>query len=775
MFRSIFFILSIFLCLPNAAFASKQTSSLSKTVSKSSTISTETTSSTTSPFKTAVSRTATNDLRSSSVAKSDLTSVAIDNIQIASPITNCQYTWKVWIRNNGSRTLSNLVVNAYVGTPWAGASGKPVPTLAPNQRVMLESKFTRNPGTSKLKIDVTKNNIKLVSKTKMMSKASLPRGEITKMSVQADKWTVTLNNKGKTSLCDTKIQCSKAKSSDSSPSYIGSGGAMVEGIGVGQVKHRSAGMNAASTFSQGFDMYKFQFIHVPTNKILDEKIKDLSMQAPAARKALQATAKGSNLLGTSQIIVSQDITRIKKAKNTTKVIPKTQNKQTDAQNPFKKTPIDKDQLNNALFVSKKYESVLNDNSIFIDERGYHQTTFDIIKKKNGDFALVYGASTENLDLYSKGILFTLSPNLNQKGSALIITKNDEELRDIRLSEFYDGNLSIAYTCNDNSCVKSNGQRNNKFSVLKYVNVRTNGQVKARNIDDTAGKIQIKGMFSSSLSSNITVAYNFNGMGKLGHANIEMGSFNMTCNLKKLPSIESTFDGASAPLRRLAIKSISLLNDSFLILHDKQLKTPVWQLKNEGLSSGIKNELTWPLLIVNSYEVTNGHGNSPCNCNNDPYTIYTDKALKLNNIINAIPLSDGSLGILEKVGTTTYLNVFNSELKRLYPHVELAKDIHQPSIQSLDLGNNKILFFYKTKFGTNKMQYRATIYDWKTNKTLLSGSNILWQNIENFDWDIIHKLVRVDDNRLVAVSFKEEDGFYKNTQTIEFRVLTLNLK
>ncbi len=294
MFRSIIFILCIFLCLPNIAFASKQKSSLSKTVSKSSTKSVGTISTTkTSPSKTTVSRTATKGLKSPSVAKSGLTSVVIENIQIAGPTTDCQYTWKVWIRNNGSSTLSNLVVNAYVGTPWAGASGKPVNTLAPNQRVMLESKFTRNPGTSKLKVDVTKNNIKLVSKTKMMYKAASPRGEITKMSVQANKWTVTLRNRGKNSLCDTKIQCSKAKSSDSSPSYIGSGGAMVEGIGVGQVKERSAGMNAASTFSQGFDIYKFQFIHVPTNKILDEKIKDLSLRATAASKALQATAIGT--------------------------------------------------------------------------------------------------------------------------------------------------------------------------------------------------------------------------------------------------------------------------------------------------------------------------------------------------------------------------------------------------------------------------------------------------------------------------------------------------
>ena len=141
----------------------------------------------------------------------------------------------------------------------------------------------------------------------------------------------------------------------------------------------------------------------------------------------------------------------------------------------------------------------------------------------------------------------------------------------------------------------------------------------------------------------------------------------------------------------------------------------------------------------------------------------------------IALSDGNLGLIENVNNFTYFNVFNSELNRLHPHVELAEDIYLPSLQSIDLGNEKILFFYKTKLGSNTMQYRVTIYNWITNKTLWSGSNILWENEEDFSWDQVHKLVRTDDMQLVVVSFKNEEGRYKYTQTIEYRVFTLNLK
>lgn len=233
-------------------------------------------------------------LKAGSITKSALVNVAIENIQIISPQTDCQYTWKVWIRNNGNSTLNNLLVNAYVGTPWAGGSGKPITSLGPNQRVMLESKFTRNPGASKLKINVNKNNIILATKTKeMMYKTTKPKGEITKMVVQADKWTLTLRNSGQNTLCDTKVQCLKAKYSDPAPNYIATSGAMIEGIGVGMTKNRTAGMNPASTFSQGFDLYKFIFTHVPTNKVLDEKIKDLTGSKPSRNNIKSSIKKVS--------------------------------------------------------------------------------------------------------------------------------------------------------------------------------------------------------------------------------------------------------------------------------------------------------------------------------------------------------------------------------------------------------------------------------------------------------------------------------------------------
>ena len=231
---------------------------------------------------------------SKATTKNVLINIAIENIQIISPQTDCQYTWKVWIRNNGNSTLNNLLVNAYVGTPWAGGSGKPINIIGPNQRVMLESKFTRNPGASKLKINVSKNNIKLATKTKeMMYKAAKPKGEITKMVVQADKWTLTFRNSGQNTLCDTKVQCLKAKSSDPAPNYIAANGAMIEGIGVGMTKNRSAAMNPASTFSQGFDLYKFIFTHVPTNKVLDEKIKDLTGSKPSRNNRNRLMKKGA--------------------------------------------------------------------------------------------------------------------------------------------------------------------------------------------------------------------------------------------------------------------------------------------------------------------------------------------------------------------------------------------------------------------------------------------------------------------------------------------------
>lgn len=98
-----------------------------------------------------------------------------------------------------------------------------------------------------------------------------------------------------------------------------------------------------------------------------------------------------------------------------------------------------------------------------------------------------------------------------------------------------------------------------------------------------------------------------------------------------------------------------------------------------------------------------------------------------------------------------------------------------SLQHEEIGNNKILFFYKTKLNSDAMEYSAMIYDYETDEELWSGDTILWQNTENFNWDIVHKLVHIDTNRFIAVNFAEEDGHYKHQQTLEYRILTLNLK
>ena len=449
-----------------------------------------------------------------------------------------------------------------------------------------------------------------------------------------------------------------------------------------------------------------------------------------------------------------------------------------AQLPNKDLLIDLEQLNKALVVSQKYERVLSDYSIFIDERGYDGITFDIIKKQNGDFALVYGASSENLDIYSKGILFTLNSDLSQKGNAMIITKPDEELRDIKLNEFVKDELSILYTCIDSRCVYDNGSRNNRICALKHISIESNGKTKTRNIDDALGVIQIMGIFKPPYCDDITVAYNFDGKGKLGTAGSYLGSHNSICNINKLRTIENTFLSQPSPNVQPGFKSFSLMGNKFLILHDKQLKTPEWNLKDKGLSSGLIDKLVWPLLVVDGFEVANRSSSSDnpnCYYDNDPYTLYTDGALQPNDMIRAIPLKDGSLGILEQDGNSTYFNVFDSELNRVHPHISIAQNIHLPSIQFEELGNDRILFFFKTKSGTNIMEYRAVIYGWKENKVLWSSEEILWQGVENFDWDNIHKLVKIGDNRFVAVSFKEGGEFYQYTQTLEYRILTLNLK
>ena len=128
--------------------------------------------------------------------------------------------------------------------------------------------------------------------------------------------------------------------------------------------------------------------------------------------------------------------------------------------------------------------------------------------------------TDNIDIRSKGVLFTLSPSLSQIGTPIIITRADEELRHLQLNEFYPGDLSIAYTCNDNSCLYSNGRRDINLTTLKFVSITANGQVNSRNIEGAPGEIQLKGMFNPPGGSDITVAYNFDEKGKLGDIHSE---------------------------------------------------------------------------------------------------------------------------------------------------------------------------------------------------------------------------------------------------------------
>ena len=120
----------------------------------------------------------------------------------------------------------------------------------------------------------------------------------------------------------------------------------------------------------------------------------------------------------------------------------------------------------------------------------------------------------------------------------------------------------------------------------------------------------------------------------------------------------------------------------------------------------------------------------------------------------------------------YFNVFDEGLNRVHGHAGLAQNITPGSIITRDLGNNRILFFYKTKNG-NTDQYRATIYDWNIHDILWTGSEVLWEETHS-DWKV-YKLAEVNDNQMVAVSFVTEDGNYMYQQTLEYRIITINLK
>ncbi|MCP4121978.1 MAG: hypothetical protein GY751_09520 [Bacteroidetes bacterium] len=442
--------------------------------------------------------------------------------------------------------------------------------------------------------------------------------------------------------------------------------------------------------------------------------------------------------------------------------------------PVKDMLLDMETLNQPLFVSQRYTRHLQDNGTYIDERGYHKMTFDIIKKQDGNFALVYGASTENLDIYSKGILMTLNPNLSQQGNAMIITQPDEELRYIKLAELYANTLSIVYTCNDATCLSTSGNnsgnRDNRLTTLKYTEVSSGGNVANRSIDDAIGQIQLLDLYKPSGSSDISVVYNLNGKGKIGLAGMYIGTHVMACDLWQLDQEETVFYGQPPAKVEPEITGASLMGNKMLLLTNARLQTPVWNLDDDGLNSSRVMRPVWPLLTVDGQEVADNNG-TICRYANDPYTIYTDEELDLNDIISAFELSDGKLGVLEQGSSFTYFNVFDESLNRVYDHAALAENIVQGSIAPVDLGNGRILFFYKTRSG-NKDQFRATIYDWNIHDILWTGSNVLWEE-EQSDWKA-WKLAKVDDNRYVAVSFVLEDGHYMNHQTLEYRILTLNL-
>ena len=363
-------------------------------------------------------------------------------------------------------------------------------------------------------------------------------------------------------------------------------------------------------------------------------------------------------------------THVPKEEGTTQ--PVQQPKQ--VQPPVMDMAIDMEQLNQPLLVSQKYESLLQDNTTFIDERGKYGMTFDIIKKQDGGFALAYGSATENLDIYTKVILFHLRPDLAQRGNSIILSMPDEELQQLVLNEFSAGNLSVVYTANSAKCINSAGNRDNALAVLRSVEVKSNGSLKSRLVDDEYARIQLKGVVKGG-SNDISVVYNHNGKGKVALAGLYLGSHTMECDLNPLPTQEFNFSINEAPSHQPVVKSVSQAQNMILIHTSTRMQTPVWNLGDQGLNSGRSLKPVWPLLSVDVYEVANRGGIRPCLYDNDPYTVYTD-AMDLSKVSEMFALSDGNLGAIETTGNQTSFNIFDSHLKRVHPKVILNGNIHR---------------------------------------------------------------------------------------------------
>lgn len=422
----------------------------------------------------------------------------------------------------------------------------------------------------------------------------------------------------------------------------------------------------------------------------------------------------------------------------------------------------------AVIVSSPYQRVLQDNGTFIDERGYDQPTFDLIKKKNGDFALAYASSTENLDIRTKGILFTLKPDLSQKGSALIFTKHQEEIRDLKLDEFFDGIISIAYTCNDDKCVFSNGHRDNTLTILKYSEIGRDGKVQNREVDDIRSKIELKAMLRPAPSDDISVLYNVDGKGKVALATSNLNSYVMSCDLQQLQLMESSPNGKSVQPK---IGSVSMIDGRFIIHTISNYKTMDWNLSSKGLLSGRIEKPVWPLLVLDGYCVSNDNGGF-CSYNNYPYHRFTDNQLNVGEINQTFVLNNSDLGVLSVKNNSTFLHTFDSQLNRSNPPLELAKNIRLNSMQIEEVDATKILLFYKTDEG-DSVSYRFTLYDWKNNKVLWED-HIAWTEADT-QWENVHKITRFDNNKFVVVSFADGDGPYKHQQTLEYRLITINVK
>lgn len=426
-----------------------------------------------------------------------------------------------------------------------------------------------------------------------------------------------------------------------------------------------------------------------------------------------------------------------------------------------------------LGVSSPYQRVLSDNSIYIDERGYSRPTFDIIKKQNGDFALVYAASTENLDIRAKGIMVTLKSDLTQKGQAVILTKHDEDVRDLVANEFTNGTISVAYTCNDSKCVYENGSRDIDITILKYSQLNPDGHVDNREVDGDRTRIELKGMIKPSFSDDISVFYNLRGKGKIALASSYLGSYTMSCELYPLSKVESNYDIHDAPIVHPTIGSVSMIGGSFLISTPSVYKAVDWNLKSKGLVSGRMEKPVWPLLLIDGFCVSN-HNGQDCQYDNYPYHRFKDNQLQVGEINRTFVLNDSELGIISHNSSGTYLHTFNSELKRNFDPLKLTGNVKLESMEIEEVDSEHILLFYKTKEEDKQLASRFLLYNWKNNEVLWSDSKESWTE-EDTGWDRVYKMERIDDNRFVVVSFVPEDGWYKHQQTLEYRLVTVNLE